>query len=144
MRKVRHTAVCLLLTLASISWGDSPRRLPPIDASDTGAAIVPVVYEPLIGLAYEEGACPPCRPRYEVGAQFDRGIFIRGVDPQRDPYALYIGARLQLRHTGFTRDAETWTDSAGVTREIRYRNQFESERLRLNLSGTAIDPDLSY
>ncbi|QDT68104.1 Phosphate-selective porin O and P [Planctomycetes bacterium MalM25] len=135
--------ICLALTLAPLCWSETPQRLPPIDAGADSDAVIPVVYEPLVGCVYE-GERSPCQPRYEVGALFDKGLFIRGTDPQRDPYSLYIGARLQLRHTGFTRDAESWTDSAGVTRTIRNRNQFEAERLRLNLSGTAIDPDLSY
>lgn len=104
---------------------------------------MPAAYQPLIGLAYAE-ECPIGEPRFEVGAKFDKGIFIRGTDLDRDPYGLYIGARLQMRHTGFVRDSETWTDSAGVTRTIRNRNNFESERLRLNFSGTAIDPAMTY
>lgn len=136
-------AAGLLLLCSSSATATEVRRLPPVSDSVAGEAIRPVAYDPLVGIAYE-GERPCCRPRYEVGALFDKGVFIRGTDPRRDPYSLYIGARLQLRHTGFTRDAETWTDSAGVTSEIRNRNQFEAERLRLNLSGTAIDPNLSY
>lgn len=83
-------------------------------------------------------------PGYEVGAEFDRGIFIRSTDLEERPFSLYVGGRIQLRYIGFTRDEETWTDSAGITRPIRNRNQFDLERARLNFSGTAIDPDLTY
>ncbi|MEQ8849416.1 hypothetical protein [Botrimarina sp.] len=116
----------------------APVLLPPVPQSEpTGA------YRPLIGVASTD-ADGAQGPQYEVGAVFDKGIFIRGVDSDRDPYSLYIGARLQLRYTGFARDEETWTDAAGVSRPVRNRNNFDSERLRLNLQGTAIDKDLSY
>lgn len=138
-------ALGLLATLADAA---APRRLPPTGPGSrptADPAVVPAAYEPLIGVAYADGCpCPTGRPRFEVGAQFDKGLFIRGTDLDRDPYAMYLGARLQLRHTGFTRNAETWTDSSGVTRSIRNRNNFESERLRLNVSGTAIDPAMTY
>ncbi|MEN0109929.1 MAG: hypothetical protein AAF805_04325 [Planctomycetota bacterium] len=154
------TLVALLSPLAPAAASDAPRRLPPIDAlaepapypaavaaADDGATridsgVQPASYQPLVGVAWDGD--PAMAPRYEVGARFDKGPFIRGVDPKRDPFSLYVGARLQLRHTGFTRDQTTWTDSAGVTRTIRNRNNFETERLRLNLSGTAVDPGLSY
>lgn len=110
---------------------------------DSDPAVKPAAYQPLFGIACEPGD-DPLTPRYEVGAVFDKGIFIRGVDPQRDPNSIYIGGRLQLRHTGFARNADSWTDSAGVTRTIRNRNNFDSERVRLNFQGTALDPDLSY
>lgn len=113
-------------------------------ADDRDSAVVSAAYQPLVGFASCPEGAVAAAPRYEVGAQFDKGVFLRGTDPQRDPFSLYIGGRLQLRHTGFTRDAESWTDAAGVTREVRNRNNFETERLRLNLSGTALDPDLSY
>ncbi|MEO0530992.1 MAG: hypothetical protein AAF266_10530, partial [Planctomycetota bacterium] len=155
----RRSALLLVLLVDLPIEAAGPRRLPPTAAgiaftelasSDTeplfgsfDPSVVRIAYNPAPGIVYEEGAPLP-RPRYELGTQFDRGVFIRGTDTQRDPFALYIGGRLQLRHTGFTRDAETWTDAAGVTRPIRNRNNFETERLRLNLSGIAIDPNLSY
>ncbi|WP_197526240.1 porin [Botrimarina colliarenosi] len=114
-----------------------------VAASVSLPTVTPVVYQPFIGIACEPGD-DPLAPRYEVGALFDKGLFIRGVDPERDPYAMYIGGRLQVRHTGFARSAETWTDSAGVTRTIRNRNNFDAERVRLNIQGTAVDPALSY
>ena len=140
---LRAALLALLLTLAS--QADEPRRLPPVDGAAPSVTPYPVVtaaYQPLIGAAWDDG--PPVQPRFEVGALFDKGFFIRATDLERDPYAMYIGARLQLRHTGFARDASTWTDSAGVTRQIRNRNNFDTERLRLNISGTAVDPNLTY
>lgn len=144
-RSIRAAALPALALLVSLATADSPRRLPPTDDPVVvDAPVTPAVaYQPLLGVACEEGD-DPAAPRYEVGALFDKGIFLRGVDPERDPYAMYIGGRLQLRHTGFTRTADEWTDSAGVTRDIRNRNNFDAERVRLNVQGTAVDPDLSY
>lgn len=143
---------------------ETPRRLPPPVAADpctetvypvTAASYLtpasfdepaPIV-ESLQPVALEASLEPPqlaSGPDYELGALFDKGVFIRSTDLEERPTALYIGARFQLRHTAFTRDNETWTDQAGVTRTIRNRNNFDSERLRLNLSGTALDPNLTY
>lgn len=118
------------------------RRLPPIAATATSSPISLASY-------YENQPHTPFAgastfPDFEIGAEFDRGVFIRSTDLDARPYAIYIGGRLQLRHSGFTRDATDWTDSAGVTREIRNRNQFDAERVRLNISGTAVDPRLTY
>jgi hypothetical protein len=142
----RHSAAAALayILLASLAVADELRRLPaPTENSVTDESVTPTVYQPLFGVACEPGD-DPLTPRYEVGAVFDKGVFIRGVEPDRDPYSMYIGARLQLRHTGFTRTADVWTDSAGNTREIRNRNNFDAERVRLNIQGTAVDPNLSY
>lgn len=95
------------------------------------------------GVELQEGPATWDVP-YEVGALFDKGLYIRGKDLKKNPYSIYFGGRLQLRHAGFTRDEQFWTDSAGVTREIRNRNRFETERARLNISGTVLDPNLSY
>ncbi len=153
--KIRTIAALLLSTLAATATADEPRRLPPLEPAQTTVAaptpsesldeaVTPVAFEPAVCWECEGGDPAAEGPRFEIGAKFDKGIFIRGTDLKRDPFAVYIGARMQLRHTGFTRDNETWTDSAGVTRTIRNRNNFESERLRLNISGNAIDPNLSY
>ena len=133
-----HRAAAALLSLlaAPAASGSEVVRLPPVETS------VPAEQH-WIALVGEPGE-PIGAPRFEIGALFDKGVFIRATDLQRDPYALYVGARLQLRHTGFARSEETWTDAAGVTRTIRNRNNFETERVRLNLSGAALDPALTY
>ena len=96
------------------------------------------------GVVEDDSAWLGYDPLFEVGAEFDRGLFIRSTELRRRPYSMYVGGRLQLRHTAFTRDEETWTDAAGVTREIRNRNDFETERARINISGTALHPDVTY
>lgn len=93
-------------------------------------------------VALEEDASG--EPLFEIGAQFDKGVYIRSTDLDERPYAMYIGGRLQLRYTGFARDQSTWTDAAGVTRDVRNRSEFDAERLRLNISGTAVLPELRY
>ena len=135
---------CALMVLGAVvgsstAVGDTPRRLPPIETAP------PTQSTALIALAgYDSHPCYDCSPLYEVGAQFNKGLYIRSTDLQERPYAMYLGGRLQLRYLGFSRTEETWTDNAGVTRGIRNRNQFDTERVRLNISGTAISPNLDY
>ncbi|MEN1679118.1 MAG: hypothetical protein AAGJ46_05965 [Planctomycetota bacterium] len=83
-------------------------------------------------------------PDFETGVQFNKGLFIKARDLDENPFSMYVGGRMQLRHIGFARDEETWTDNAGVTRPIRNRNQFDMERARINFSGNAISPDMTY
>lgn len=135
-----------------------PRRLPPPVAS---AVATTDLLAPLDALELETDAPNPAdqlvdpaswvvgadevwEPEYEVGAQFNKGLFIRSTDLNQRPYSLYIGGRIQLRYIGFTRTADTWTDNTGTTRPIRNRNQFDVERARINFSGTALDPKLTY
>ncbi|MCR9199502.1 MAG: OprO/OprP family phosphate-selective porin [Planctomycetaceae bacterium] len=77
-------------------------------------------------------------------ADYDKGFIIRGIDPEADPFRLKVNGWIQARHVGFTRDANFWTDNAGVTRPIRNRNHFDIERARLVFSGNALDKRLSY
>ncbi len=83
-------------------------------------------------------------PSFELGVQFDKGIFIRSTDLESNPYSLYIGGRLQLRYLNFSPDELTWTDNSGTTRPILRRNHFDTERARINISGHAISPYLTY
>lgn len=138
------SAFGLLLALVLTARGEdaTPHRLPPLTQANGGvvAATYPMTESP-------QWVVPPDEvwsPGYEVGAQFNKGLFIRSTDLEKNPYAMYIGGRIQLRYIGFTRTEDTWTDNAGVTRPIRNRNQFDTERARLNFSGTALDPDLTY
>ena len=75
---------------------------------------------------------------------YDRGFLIKPFDPKRHPFQLKINAWVQVRHHALVRNAETWTDNAGVTRPIRQRNVFDIERARLTFGGTALDPRLTY
>ncbi|WP_197525821.1 porin [Pseudobythopirellula maris] len=124
----------------------APVRLPPPQSADA-----PADFAGVHQAAWLEGEtpcpCPPvtyAAPEFELGVQFDKGLFIRSTDLDERPFSIYAGARLQVRYTGFARDRETWTDAAGVTRTIRNRSNFDTERARLNLSGTALSPDLRY
>ncbi|MEX0939609.1 MAG: porin [Pirellulales bacterium] len=75
---------------------------------------------------------------------YDDGLFVRPIDENETPYSLNLQGRLMLRHSAFSRDTDTWTDNAGVTREIRPLNAFEVERMRLILDGTMLHPDVRY
>lgn len=75
---------------------------------------------------------------------YEDGFYIRPDDPVNDPFSLRVNGRVQFRHTGFIRSADSWTDSAGVTRRIIPRNDFEIERLRFVLQGNFIEPQLGY
>ncbi len=115
---------------------NQPQIVEPIDSDfvlTSDQEILEASYDPIIGL-----------PDYELGYIYDKGLFIRGADKKKHPYSVHIGGRLQVKHMGFVRDDETWTDSAGNTSPILNRNRFEIERARLNISGTAISPDLTY
>ncbi|TWT66797.1 Phosphate-selective porin O and P [Posidoniimonas polymericola] len=143
-RRFRTPAVLVLSLLTAAAWSQPADvlPLPPIEAAEAAlsAACEPAPCEWLAAGPgdWQEG------PDFELGVQFDKGLFIRSTDLQERPYALYIGGRLQLRYTGFARDLPAWTDSAGVTRPVRNRSEFDSERMRLNISGTAVLPELRY
>ena len=115
---------------AGCGCGHELRRLP---------VVVEVPQEPSCG-------CPSDADvqvlRFYTG--YDEGIFIRPFDPRRNPFALQVNGSIQFRHIGFDREADSWTDNAGVTREIRNRNSFEIERGRLIFSGYALSQRLKY
>lgn len=75
---------------------------------------------------------------------YDRGWRIEPFDRKKHPFDLRANGWIQFRHHGFSRQSESWTDNAGVTRPIRNRNAFDIERARLTLSGHAVDPRLTY
>lgn len=77
-------------------------------------------------------------------ADYDNGFAIRPFRPDRHPFELKVNGWIQFRHHGFARDVTSWTDNAGVTRQVRNRNAFDVERGRLILSGFALDQRLTY
>jgi hypothetical protein len=106
---------------------------------------VPMVGERLqdiTGCADDEPNTKPFMRRW--GADYKKGFLISPLDTKRDKFQLKINGWIQFRHIGFARDEDSWTDNAGVTREIRNRNHFDIERGRLVFSGYAIDPKLTY
>lgn len=72
------------------------------------------------------------------------GFVIRPMDIASSPFEMKVNGWIQFVHHAFARNVETWQDNAGITRPVRNRNAFDIERGRLVLSGTAIDPDISY
>lgn len=101
-------------------------------------------------LVFEE-TVPPCeRASSETFrtlnfyADYDKGFAILPFDLKKTPYSLRINGWIQFRHHAFSRNEETWTDSAGVERQIRNRNAFDIERARLYFKGNAVDERLTY
>ncbi|MCA9100859.1 MAG: hypothetical protein KDA63_06920 [Planctomycetales bacterium] len=111
----------------------------------------PTVYAPLVGDA-DNGKCPPCGEEKKLKKQhvvthyvgYDKGFVIKPFNSKEYPFDMKINGRIQFRYNGFARNEETWTDNAGVTREIRNRSDFDIERARLILSGTALDERSTY
>lgn len=77
-------------------------------------------------------------------ADYDRGFVVRPFDEKKFPFEAKLNGWIQFRHHAFSRQSESWTDNAGVTRPIRNRNVFDIERARLTLKGHAVDPRLTY
>lgn len=80
--------------------------------------------------------------RWEVG--YDGGFVIRPLCPERNPFEVKFNGWGQFRYHGFSRDVDSWTDNAGITRPVRNRSAFDVERARLVLSGYALDERLTY
>lgn len=78
-------------------------------------------------------------------SDYEKGfIAVRPVSPKKHPFELQINGWIQFRHHAFSRNVDTWTDNAGVTRPVLNRNAFDIERGRLIFSGYAQDPRLTY
>jgi len=75
---------------------------------------------------------------------YDKGWVIRPNSVSRTPFELQFNFHQQLRHTGFAPSVDTFTDSAGITRPIASRNDFDINRGRLVFSGFAFDPNLQF
>ncbi|EAQ79925.1 porin [Blastopirellula marina] len=116
------------------------------DCCGGGAEIyrLPIVYD----YSYAPDCCddggPPKQHVMKYYTTYDKGFVIRPFNPEENPFEIKFGGWVQFRYNGFSRNADSWTDSAGTTRPIRNRNEFELERARLQISGYAIDPRLSY
>ena len=80
-------------------------------------------------------------PSWKVG--YDRGFFLRGVQ-SNESFELKTNMRLQFRFVSFARNAESWTNNAGVLLPIRDRQYFDIERARLVFSGHAFSPKVTY
>ena len=76
---------------------------------------------------------------------YDKGfVLARPIAPKKHPYEIKLNGWIQFRHHAFSRNVETWTDNAGVTRDVLDRNALDIERARLVLSGYVQDPRLTY
>ena len=75
---------------------------------------------------------------------YDRGFVFRSANPKKFPYELIMPGWIQFRHSAFSRDVDSWTDNAGVTRPVRNRNAFDIERARIYFLGWAHDKRLRF
>ena len=103
---------------------------------------VPLVGERLQEAGFMEPNTKPFMRRW--GADYNKGFLISPLDKDRDKFQLKVNGWIQFRHKAFVRNVTNWTDNAGVTREVRNRNNFDVERGRITFGGHAIDPRLTY
>lgn len=105
---------------------------------------VPLVSEVPAEIACDSPTAPTTTRTLDFYADYDEGFVIRPFDPQQNPFELKVSGWIQLRHHGFARNVDTWTDNAGVTRPVRNRNAFDIERGRFVFSGYAVDERMTY
>ena len=148
-RDVFTVWMCALLVIGACDsgWGqDLEQPIPqsrPAGASDRTPFDLQPLFQRLQTIESrleEEGEW--FQPRFFV--DYDRGFVIRPFDKQETPFELKVKTRMQFRYVGFSRDAKTWTDNAGVTRPVEARNDFEIERARLEFLGFFFDPNLQF
>lgn len=82
-------------------------------------------------------------PKTQWQAGYDNGIFIRGTK-NRESFEMKANMRIQFRFVAFSRDTDSWTNSAGMTFPVLDRQYFDLERSRLIFSGHAFSPSLTY
>ena len=56
-------------------------------------------------------------------ATYDKGFAILPYNKKKKPFDMKINGWIQFRHHGFSRDVDSWTDNAGVTRDVRNRGK---------------------
>ena len=78
---------------------------------------------------------------FEAG--YDNGIFLKVRDGD-DSFELKTNFRSQFRVVSFSRDEDSWTNSAGVTFPIEDRENFQLTRGRLIFSGHAFTPQFKF
>ncbi|MEM1303259.1 MAG: hypothetical protein AAGG46_00095 [Planctomycetota bacterium] len=120
--------------------------LDPILVAAAPVDVAPVDVAPFDPAPFDPAVTPAAwlgTPPYRVEFVFDKGFGIVSTDKAKTN-SIYLGARVQQRYTGFTRDEQSFTDSTGATAPINNRNVFDFERVRVNLQGTILDPKLKY
>ncbi|MBL8817937.1 MAG: hypothetical protein JNL58_18070 [Planctomyces sp.] len=90
-----------------------------------------------------ESIFQPTDPRRLFTVTHDNGILLKLREDDKS-FELKTNLRSQFRVISFTRQTDSWTDSAGVVRPIEDRRNFDIERLRLIFSGHAFTPELKY
>lgn len=165
-----HTSATCLLAFLGIAGGAAARAQGPSGTNLAADGSAPVVESAPVESISEESASPipaesdgailnaqdwlspdvpttPCsieqaaKSPYEFG--YADGLFFN-VRRNRDSFAARANLRTQFRFSTFSRDADSWTDNAGVVRPIYNRQIFELERARVVLAGHAFSPQLKY
>lgn len=79
---------------------------------------------------------------------YDTGFVLRPDNKDSLPYELQVNGRMQIRHVGFDRDADFYSNRGDTFRggplRINNRNEIEIERARLVFSGFVHDPKLEF
>ncbi len=137
-------ATVLLVAGVVTAQSESPRLVTGAvtDTSDRAASLPDESSAQFASMRKGAYGATPYDPRFYV--DYDGGFVIRPIDKQATPFELKVRARMQFRYVGFSRDAKTWTDNAGVTRPVETRNDFEIERGRLEFLGFFLDPNLQF
>ncbi|TWU09043.1 Phosphate-selective porin O and P [Symmachiella macrocystis] len=95
---------------------------------------------------YARQSTLPRASAFEIN--YDSGFVIRPDDKDAQPYQLQVNGRMQIRHVGFDRDANFYSNRGDTFRggplPINNRNDFEIERARLVFSGFVHDPKLEF
>ncbi|SIN90262.1 Phosphate-selective porin O and P [Singulisphaera sp. GP187] len=117
----------------------------PVNEIAGAAAVVPAS-EPVVE-SPPDSASTPAWPEFLTG-RYDRKkgqfVLVQPRTPEDMPFALNFDLITQLRYTGFSRSARTWTDSAGTVRPVRNLSTFAVNRNWLQFTGYAIDPRLQF
>lgn len=85
----------------------------------------------------------PTDPRSFFTVIHDNGIVLKLQEDDKS-FELRTNLRSQFRFASFSRQTDSWTDSAGVVRPIQDSRNLEIERLRLIFSGHSFTPELKY
>lgn len=123
---------------AQVSGGNEERTVVPSPAEGSGATDGVEFAGPVPSPAFQS---VDSLRAFDVG--YDNGIFVRLQDGD-DSFELKTNLRTQFRVVSFSRNDDSWTDSAGIVRPVENRQVFDIERARLVLSGHAFTPQFKY
>lgn len=127
----------------------APAPLPPLDAAGA-ASNGPADSLPSTKQALTEPSAwpPPAASQPSVFDEFrivyDKGFAIVPTNADTNPFSLKINHQSMFRYSAFSRDADSWIDSAGNQIPINNSNNLQIPRGRLIFSGNVLLPNLTY